>query len=474
MASGLLAQSQGLARVGSNTNQSTATASTSSWVQQCSGDVTEAEDISECSQGSILGGSTSTMANAIVLYAQNETQPPEYSDSSKITQQCFSHDWLQPSDKDWQVSSNELQKFPSLDISDDAEFINCIDVDPIQSCVNFSASTSTDNMIRDDFSRVIYPPPEESYASENLCKCPNENQVDGSSELVNESTDGEVLNVDATANSQSYYSDLLLTSCYQSIYMPLDSESYHFNIDNQQLPVLAHNGQDNAGTQNGQGDQVKDSLEVVPTDASNLAQLNDIQNHPSVEKDDDDTGVLSYDPPRFPSLDIPFFSCDLVQYGGGDMQHEYSPLGIRKLMMSSMNCFSPYRLWDSPSRADSPEAVLKTAAKTFTCTPSILKKRNRDLCSPLSEKRCEKKLECSSFSNLARDFSRLEVMFDENMSQQSPSLSDKQDSGPFLEDKENVAPVPAVADEETEKRGVDGTILKVSPLWLITFYNFYG
>jgi myb proto-oncogene protein len=59
--------------------------------------------------------------------------------------------------------------------------------------------------------------------------------------------------------------------------------------------------------------------------------------------------------------------------------------------------------------------VLKSAAKTFTKTPSILKKRNREfLCSPLSEKRKEKRFEeGDGFLNLANDFSRLEVMFDE-------------------------------------------------------------
>ncbi|KAE8664406.1 Myb-related protein 3R-1 [Hibiscus syriacus] len=38
---------------------------------------------------------------------------------------------------------------------------------------------------------------------------------------------------------------------------------------------------------------------------------------------------------------------------------EYSPLGIRQLMMSSMNCISPFRLWDSPSSDGSPDVVLK-------------------------------------------------------------------------------------------------------------------
>lgn len=151
-------------------------------------------------------------------------------------------------------------------------------------------------------------------------------------------------------------------------------------------------------------------------------------------------GALCYEPPRFPSLDIPFFSCDLIQ-SGSDMQQEYSPLGIRQLMMSSMNCISPFRLWDSPSRDKSPEAVLKSAAKTFTGTPSILKKRTRDLLSPLSDRRTDKKLETDLTSNLARDFSRLEFMIDEAGTHKgsilSPSTNPKRISVTFVEDKEN-------------------------------------
>ncbi|KAL6006209.1 hypothetical protein ACLOJK_040255 [Asimina triloba] len=96
---------------------------------------------------------------------------------------------------------------------------------------------------------------------------------------------------------------------------------------------------------------------------------------------------LFYEPPRFPSLEIPFVSCDLISSGS----EAYSPLGIRQLMMSSMNCPTPYSLWDSPSHDGSPDAVLKSAAKSFICTPSILKKRQRELLSPFQERKSDKK-----------------------------------------------------------------------------------
>ncbi|KAE8654586.1 Aspartate aminotransferase 3 [Hibiscus syriacus] len=91
------------------------------------------------------------------------------------------------------------------------------------------------------------------------------------------------------------------------------------------------------------------------------------------------------------------------------------------LMMSPMNCISPFRLPDSPLWDDSPDAALKNAAKTFTGTPSILKKRHRDLLSPLSE-RCDKKLQTEMTSNLTKEFYHMD---DEsgigNASQESPS-----------------------------------------------------
>ncbi|KAF7035948.1 hypothetical protein CFC21_046724 [Triticum aestivum] len=101
-----------------------------------------------------------------------------------------------------------------------------------------------------------------------------------------------------------------------------------------------------------------------------------------------DKGALFYEPPRFPSMDVPFVSCDLVT--SGDLQ-EYSPLGIRQLMRSTMSVTTPLRLWGSPTHDESPDVVLKSAAKSFISTPSILKKRQRDLSSPTPEKRMERK-----------------------------------------------------------------------------------
>ncbi|XP_072999464.1 transcription factor MYB3R-1 isoform X2 [Typha latifolia] len=119
-----------------------------------------------------------------------------------------------------------------------------------------------------------------------------------------------------------------------------------------------------------------------PTNAGKVTPSK--ENQTMVTKEQLDVGALFYEPPRFPSLDIPFVSCDLAS--SGDLQQAYSPLGIRQLMMSSTNCSTSYGLWDSPSPDESPDALLKSAAKSFLCTPSIMKKRQRELLSPLHDR----------------------------------------------------------------------------------------
>ncbi|XP_028781238.1 transcription factor MYB3R-1-like isoform X2 [Neltuma alba] len=192
-------------------------------------------------------------------------------------------------------------------------------------------------------------------------------------------------------------------------------------------------------------DTVNDASRLVPVNtfcsASDAKRtFCPMEERTDVQLEQLETGALCYEPPRFPSLDIPFLSCDLIQ-SGGDMQQEFSPLGIRRLMMSSMNCPTPLRLWESPCRDDSPDALLKSAAKSFTGTPSILKKRHRDLLSPLSDKRIDKKLETDLTSTLATHFSRLEVMFDDNETQEADMISqplmEKEKYGATVEDTEN-------------------------------------
>ncbi|RVX17538.1 Transcription factor MYB3R-1 [Vitis vinifera] len=106
-------------------------------------------------------------------------------------------------------------------------------------------------------------------------------------------------------------------------------------------------------------------------------------------------------------------------------QQEYSPLGVRKLMMSPMDCFSPLGLWDSPSQDVSHETDLKNAAKTFASSPHILKKRHHEFLTPSSQKRY--------------------LMLGENgdkASFVSPKNIQKKNSRSRMEDKENLSCAP--------------------------------
>ncbi|KAH7285888.1 hypothetical protein KP509_33G050100 [Ceratopteris richardii] len=105
----------------------------------------------------------------------------------------------------------------------------------------------------------------------------------------------------------------------------------------------------------------------------------DIQAHGEPESDS-----LFYEPPKFPKLDLLFANYDLSN-PGAVQQQAYSPLGVRQMFMSTMNSFtSPNRPWDNEYHDNSPQAILRSAAKSFEGTPSIVRKRQREVVTPLS------------------------------------------------------------------------------------------
>lgn len=267
-----------------------------------------------------------------------------------------------------------------------------------------------------------------------------------------------------TSYSQAFVPEHLLISADGGALISGDEPYHLFEMQEQGLVACIHDGfiyttgcassPCNNGTEDtgvlDQLDVVKEPSKLVPvnTFSSDSGSGSGIKHscpptgdRPNVHREQQEAGALYYEPPRVPSMDIPFFSCDLIQ-SGSDMQQEYSPLGIRQLMMSSVNCITPFRLCGSPSPDDSPDALLKSAAKTFTGTPSILKKRHRELLTPLSDRRTDKKLEVSVTSSLVRDFSRLDVMFDDNAIQRAPLISPpsyhKKNTGASTDDKENL------------------------------------
>ncbi|KAL0394060.1 UNVERIFIED_CONTAM: Transcription factor R-1 [Sesamum latifolium] len=470
LASGLLSQFQGPALLSHPNNSA---ASSSSKAQQSGEDDRDGAEVEEASECSI----SQSTNNAI-----NRTEHPggDYrvtEESSaiplpKIIALRFKKSW-----KEWQANTNELPDMSLLDLGQESSGMFMPSLTGRDNNEPFStetymedASISVINMVvgSDTPNPIANSDCSEGYPEDDHDGCPSENFISNS--------DGPP---DTLLHNYSNYqlpyvqSDMLGTSFTEPLPLPTQlppdvdplmfginpdqyNDSSRVNAEQESISPNMHDGfiraKESDCSPSGDGsNEAKRSPKRVPANDFVLAPSNDSQCCSSKEKDPaesdelKDSGALFYEPPRFPSLDIPFFSCDLIQ-SGTDMHQEYSPLGIRQLMISSM---TPFKLWDSPSRDGSPESVLKSAAKSFTSTPSILKKRHRDLVSPLSEKRGEKKLECISkqetFSNMINnDLSELEVMFNECIDQKGamPSLSPKSKGKceALCMEKENVGP----------------------------------
>ncbi|XP_042461517.1 transcription factor MYB3R-1-like isoform X2 [Zingiber officinale] len=179
----------------------------------------------------------------------------------------------------------------------------------------------------------------------------------------------------------------VITCSYNGVAYPSCSSMCHTDSSQPKVTLLEGKGQEiGIAKQTHSKDMVSvtPDLKLTPRDVDKNVQSVDM-----LSVDMTESGALFYEPPCLPSSEIPFFSCDLIS--SGNFQQEYSPLGIRQLMMSPMNCSTSYNFWDSPSHDDSADALLKNAAKSFMSTPSIMKKRQRELLSPLVEQRADKK-----------------------------------------------------------------------------------
>ncbi|XP_038886309.1 transcription factor MYB3R-1 [Benincasa hispida] len=403
----------------------------------------------------------------------------------KPPNQNFSQDYRTSSTGDNQYNLYELPNISSLELGQELSQFQAnesqeVENVPHHTSAGLSAST-VENMARASdkpehmlisdyeccsvlFSEAII---NESFPSENTTDAPDMVELNGYAHpLHRQSTSIEMPDSNRNLSLQSYHhsrSDVLDNSCSQRFLAPrlvsvnddtyvYTSETSHlFETLDQELVANGHDsfiytnestnsppkdGLKNAELQKQQGS--KDPSKLVPVNtfssepktAENLPSSSGRENTHSEQQDFG--GALCYEPPRFPSLDVPFLSCDLAP-AAGDMQQEYSPLGIRQLMMSSMNCLTPFKLWNSPTRDDSPDAVLKSAAKTFTNTPSILKKRHREFLSPLSDKRCDKKQE-------------IDVGISRTSSHTNPSHQTINSRS--SEDKENICPSEEVRQEK--------------------------
>ncbi|KAK4338015.1 hypothetical protein RND71_042502 [Anisodus tanguticus] len=420
-------------------------------------------------------------------------------------------DWATSMGKDWQFNPDDIPNISPLELMQDSSglLMQCLTGNGNHDMVTFPQQNAMKFETTNDGSMVVgVHTPNEMFTSAEGCRMvypeagipqcfPCETGVDETAgSLIYQISEGGDMSVE---KCNPLCSDVMGTSSCQPCSVPsqfcLEQSSLMFGIASDQFhipsegypaqesqtskcdgfpyPIESNTPCDNIMDDpllKDQLDQTKDSVQLVSVNDFGSTPSNSIQTcplvnrNPGVKEEQKDGGALCYEPPRFPSLDVPFFSCDLIQ-SGTDTQQDYSPLGIRQLMMSSMNCLTPFRLWDSPSRDGNPDAVLRSAAKTFTSTPSILKKRHRDLVSPLSEKRCGKKLESDirqeSFTCLARDFSRLDVMFDDSANEKATTSSLTKDQTLELqassEDKENINPTEDGRKKEDKGRnGLSG------------------
>lgn len=512
LASGLLTQLQNVPLAG-NPNQPIA--SVSSRLQQSGEDNgprgTEGEEVSQCSQESANAGyfSSARDMNSVALRTGEEYRPneepsqascsepyyvcldeatvslPDMADQEICVEQKYSHNPGNSNNGEGQLDLIDLTNISSLDFGQESsQFQNdCMMNVPFQTSVGLGVATtmqptSIDSvkpehmlMSDDECCRILFSEAisDECFSSEDYNKCVNMVDLLGGPSFLCQSSLPSVPSVVSSTGDRLMYTaeanQLVGSEDQQFVSRTQDNIIYASDLSSP--PCIRRI--DNTEMQE-PSDVVKDDSKLVPVNSFGCGSDAKSTSYVHTEQD---TGALCYEPPRFPSLDIPFLSCDLIQ-SGGDMQQEFSPLGIRQFMMSSMNCLTPFRLWDSPSRDDSPDALLKSAAKTFTSTPSILKKRNRDLLSPLSDKRIDKKLEIEMTSTLIKNFSRLDVMFDDNEAQGAdliPSSSmPKRDSGTSVEDdKENCGQAVKVEsvgeknknaildDKKSEKDSGDGS-----------------
>lgn len=504
LASGLLTPLQNVPLVG-NPNQPIA--SISSRMQQSGEDNgprgTEGAEVSQCSQESANAGyfSSAREMNSVALLTGEEYRPneepsqascsePYYVSLDEVTaslpdmagqeictsqfvEQKYSHNPGNSNDGEGQLDLIDLSNISSLDFGQESSELqnDCMMNVPFQTSVGLGVATtmrptSMDSVKQehtmishDECCRILFSEAisDECFSSEDYNKGVNMVDLLGGPSFLCQSSLPSVPSVVSSTGDRLVYTAeanrLAGSEDQQFVSRTQDNIIYASDLSS---PPCIHRI-DSTEMQE-PSDVVKDDSKLVPVNSFGCGSDAKSTSYPTDENSnvptEQDTGALCYEPPRFPSLEMPFLSCDLIQTGG-DMQQEFSPLGIRQFMMSSMNCLTPFRLWDSPSRDDSPDALLKSAAKTFTGTPSILKKRNRDLLSPLSDKRIDKKLEIEMTSTLIKNFSRLDVMFDDNGTQGAdllpPSSVSKKDSGTSVEDdKENYG--QAVKVERLEEK----------------------
>ncbi|KAG9156103.1 hypothetical protein Leryth_023833 [Lithospermum erythrorhizon] len=467
VASGLSQQCQGLPHVSHPSQNNTS----SSQVQHNSEDDTvPKKEVTQSSQGSTFVGSQST-SDMLIREERTVAEECNARDLGSCSVSCSERYPI-----DTQVVSLLIPEVPhglgAMEFSDINSMNECdtsevnnwqISLDELSNILSQDPEHFVQHVNGNNNQHTLPSPLQQSITSRvaggfpsNIDMCGGEQSADpipqSSNYLVSE---------EQAFTSYSCYplgSDMLTSLYAQQPFVPVEDEftnGNEFSVENQEHNSVPDRYDVHVNSNKetmGQIQQETDPLEVVDVDHFGSVSSHDVQHSMGqdsvVEDEHKDSGNLCYEPPRFPSLDIPFLCCDLIQ-SGSDMLQEFSPLGTRQFW-SSVN-----RFWDSPSGERSPDAVLKSASKSYLCTPSILRKRNRDLVSPLSQTRLEKKFESDLNQEqfkLPRDFTSLDVKLNEI----GDSSKETERTLDVLEDKENRAP-DAMQGERKHVKCIEGT-----------------
>lgn len=460
MASGLLEKFQGLPHVGKPRSSSVG-------VQQIQVDGVEEDETSQCSQGSIEANCS--QFDSGTAYAMGNIRTEE-SDRGKgpNMEQYFLHEPETHGSKDCEFSSHESPNIfvdvslESLELFGTSEHCKCVNESHDKACIASQSSAATMENMPDDSEKMDHLLISESDLLEiafsetgNPGRFFYGNVTEQSNNL-----DGGTVSMICPSGSQITSAlgpcaplkvasggiselDVITSSSNDFIYVDspdidADEKDHHMKLDQEKnaprlvpVDIFSTVSSDTNGTfpsrdENTQNlsnsDEAKVSSKLAPRElvgslnSDSMQTLSSMDNNATVNTEEQDSGTLFFEPPRFPGLEIPFLNFDLIA-SGDDMQQAYSPFGIRQLLMHPMNFSSPRSLRDSPIHKSTQNAMSNNAAKSFKCTPTIMKKRLHEPLSQVEESKGDKELgkdtNTSAFS-LTNCFSSLESVLVEN------------------------------------------------------------
>ncbi|XP_059433575.1 transcription factor MYB3R-4-like isoform X3 [Corylus avellana] len=461
MASGLLEKFQGLPHVGKPRSSSVG-------MQQIQVDGVEEDETSQCSQGSIEVNCAQFDSGTANAMGNIRTEESDCGKGPNI-EQYFLHEAETHGSKDCQFSSHESPNIfvdvslESLELFGTSEHCKCVNESHDKDCIASQTSAATmenmhvssekmDHLLisESDLLEIAFPETGNTrrFFYGNVTE--QSNNQDGVTVPMICQSDSRITSAlepcaplkDAPGGISEL--EVITSSSNDFIYVDspdidADEKDHHMKLDQAKnaprlvpVDIFSEVSSDINGTflsrdENAKNlsnsDEAKVASKLAPGDlvgslnSDSTQTLSSMDNNATtMNTEEQDSGNLFNEPPHFPSLEIPFLNFDLIA-SGDDMQQAYSPFGIRQLLMHPMNFSSPRSLRESPIHKSTQNAMLNNAAKSFTCTPTIMKKRLHEPLSQVEESKGGKELEkdtnTSAFS-LISSFSSLESVLDEN------------------------------------------------------------